>query len=177
VSALLGLLWGSTGGRIASVLVLLGAVSLGYGLWHHRVYTQGYAAGGDAVQARWDAVRAQQQAAVDAKLKEQQEKTDAIVQANVDTLADYEARVEVADATGRALARQLRDAEARYRAALAGAVSPVPGGPGAAAPGAAGGDDPFTAALGAVFTECVNNSAQLDALIAEVNRNLNWSTH
>jgi DNA primase len=152
--------------KLGGAAIVLGVLWAAYGSWHHSVYNAGKA----EVQAAWDKDKAGRQAIVDAAVKQQQERDDAIIQANAKDLDKYRAVVADAASAGLALARRLRDAERRQHAAES-ALSEINSRPGAAAPGADSGDGPLTIAVGAALAECTDNAAQLNALSAEVRRN------
>jgi len=143
----------------AAFLVLL---ALAWGV--DRIYHAGDDSGAARVQAKWDANLADINRVADAAIAEANRKRDEAIAANGAIHDEYETKLNSANAVATDFAVRLRDA---YSAG--GRSLPKAGGvPGSTETSQPPGDDRLTGLLGRAAAECLQNSAQLDALAAEI---------
>lgn len=141
---------------------------IGLGFWGFMtVYDDGKREGANAIQTRWDADKAAITATADAAIAQANKSRDEALEANEAIQNDYTQKLSATAAAGADLAQRLRNAEARL-AANRSAPSQASGGQGAPDPGPTASDARLTSLLGNAFAECAANADQLDALIAEV---------
>lgn len=152
---------------LTAFIAFFGALTLGY----RAVYDAGRNAGETLIQTHWDADRQQIAQAAALSLAESTKRTEDALEANRVIHDTYEQRLADNAATALHLAQRLRDAEARLTA-NSSHLPQAANQPGPAAAGAPISADTLTSALGAAFTECARNSDALDALVAQINRQL-----
>jgi hypothetical protein len=152
---------------LTAIIAFFGALTLGY----RAVYDAGRNAGETLIQTHWDADRQQIAQAAALSLAESTKRTEDALEANRVIHDTYEQRLADNAATALALAQRLRDAETRL-AADRGHLSQAANQPGPAAAGASLSADTLTSALAAVFAEANANADALDALVAQINRQL-----
>jgi hypothetical protein len=151
-------------GVLAAVLIAAGLI-LGYG---RARYNEGYAVGASEVQAKWDADAATRDAEVIRMAREHAARDAATRARNDEVINGYQKEIARIASDRDSLARRLHDYEVRLRA-----LSEAASQPGAA--GAAGESEAprsVDAALDAYDAACRRDAARLDALIRQVQAQL-----
>jgi hypothetical protein len=142
-------------GLVAVLIIALGA------RWHHAVYK----AGEEHIQTQWDADKeAIAKVAADAVVAANKARDEALA-ANEGITSDYQNQLSQAGALNDSLSQRLRDYQAR---AHRGSLPQAPGDPGTAAAGPNPSLGRLDDLVAASLTECADNRAQLNALIAEI---------
>jgi len=139
---------------VAIVVIVLGLKG------YHAIYK----AGQQSIQVKWDANLADINKTADAAIAKAQKDRDAAIAANGAIHDEYETKLNSANAVATDFAIRLRDA---YSAG-GRSVSQAGHQPGSAQTSQPAGDDRLTGLLGRAAAECLQNSAQLDALAAEI---------
>lgn len=141
------------------------------------LFGSGYYVGGLApkaslarLQSAWDKDKLAIQQAADRALADANAQKDMAIKANEGIANDYQSKLSAANADAESLARRLRDAEGRAAhpdsVPKAGDLKPV------IAAGEDAGLQRLNGLLTDSLTECRSNSAQLNALIAEIQKQL-----
>ena len=151
----------------AGVIVLIAAAFWGY----QTIYSEGKKAGAATVQSAWDTDKAAIAAQTAQAIAQATKQRDDALEANEAIHNDYQAQLSAATASAQSLAQRLRDTQARL-AASSSTMPKAGGGQSTAGAGPASSDAGLTGAVAAVFQECTDNAAQLDALIAEISPQL-----
>jgi hypothetical protein len=147
--------------RFAPYIGGLVAIALALSYVHHK----GVVSGRADIQAKFDAYVSAQEALVLKAYREADAKEAAAKIANDKALSDYRTQLSDSQHYASTLAAKLRDAIAKASS------SPVPAHtdqPGTVTPGTEAGAPDLAGAVGNAISECRDNSAQLDALIAEL---------
>lgn len=151
---------------IAAALGTLVLIALGF--WGFTtIYDDGKREGSATIQTKWDADRKAIADATANAIAQATKARDEALEANEAIQNDYAQKLSATAAAGADLTQRLRNAEARL-AANRDLMPKAGGGQGAPDPGPTASDDRLTSLLGNAFAECAANATQLDALIAEV---------
>lgn len=155
--------------EIKLIVALAVAIGVLGSLWYygHAEHASGFTEGAASVQVQWDADKeAIQKTADEAVVKATKDRDDAL-QANEVLHNDYQVQLSSARALNGQLAQRLRDAQNRVPTG-SGSVPKAGSGQGSTATGGASTVGSLDDAIAATLTECANNRAQLDTLIAEL---------
>jgi len=161
----------STEIKLGIIAVIVIALALGGYLGYRSAYDSGLTAGKAEIQAAWDTDKAKIQAVTDAAIAQATKDKEDAIAANEAIQNDYQTQLSAARTLSDALAQRLRSYTASHPA-NSGAVSKAGSGSEPAATSSQAGDVILTNALGAALAECSANTAQLDALIVEIKRQL-----
>lgn len=131
------------------------------------LYSAGKKNGADTIQLAWDKDKAAIQKAADEAVAEATKAKEDAIAANEVIKDDYEAQLLTSRALSSQLSQRLRIAESSLTAG-SGTVSQGPDKPGTATAGSTPSMGQLNDALSSALTECANNRAQLNSLIAEI---------
>jgi preprotein translocase subunit SecF len=148
---------------LVGIIVFLGALFFGF----RAIYDAGDNAGASRVQLQWDDDKANIQKITDAAIASVTKERDTALQANEAIQNAYQTQLSAANANAADFAARLRSAESRLAASSRG-MPQGGGGSGITPASANAGDVVLTNAIGSALAECQANSAQLNALIAEI---------
>src|SRR5277367_1670570 len=152
-----------------AILILVACIALvAFGFYEYRtVYNSGKQAGMEQVQTAWDQDKEAIQKVTDAAIAKATKDRDDALEANEGIKNDYEAQLLTARANATAISNQLRNYQARHTSSF-DQLPETSSGLGAPAASTGQGLAKLDDALGAALTECKDNAAQLNALIAEI---------
>ena len=149
------------------VLAVLGAVFFAT----RSIYEAGYRNGSERIQVAWDANKADIQRVTDAAIADANKRTTDALEANQVIHENYEQRLTMVSSNAADFARRMRDAEARL-AASSRAMSTDPGKSGPVEAGGQISSSVLTEAIAADDAEREANYDRLDALVAQINRQM-----